>query len=203
MRMPGSVKFLLSVVALSTAEPAIAQDQQRRGFIGLGMGPSVPLGGFADASSGSARAGRATPGTTNLLVSLGYRFREHLGVSASISNSEYEMRDSGGEEWWDVATFTAGPTYSLRLNARAWLDLKAMVGRIALTQVIDSYTFASGEGTGRGLGVDMRAAVRYGVFRRWAVFAEGGLQSASVTMSSGVRKDYQALISGLGIAFAW
>jgi len=92
-----------------------------------------------------------------------------------------------------------GSMYSLRLNARAALDLKAMFGMIMLTPVEDSYT--TDDGTGSGFGVDVRAALRYDVLRRWALFAEGGLQSSGVSFKSGARKDYRALISGFGIAF--
>ena len=63
----------------------------------------------------------------------------------------------------------------------------------------DSHTTA--DGTGSGLGLDVRAAARYDVFRRWAVFADVGIQTAAVSFPSGARTDYRAIISGLGIAF--
>lgn len=197
------VKFIFPLVVLFTAEPALAQDEERRGFIGLGIGPSAPFGSFADTSSVNARAGRATPGYTSTLLNLGYRFGQGLGVAAAFSYSEYVMRDGGDDDWWQVAGLTVGPMYSLRLNGSAALDLKAMFGLMALTPVVDSYTTA--DGTGSGLAVDLRAAVRYDVFRRWALFAEGGLQSSGVSFGSGVRKDVRAMISGFGIAFrpAW
>lgn len=51
----------------------------------------------------------------------------------------------------------------------------------------------------------MRAAARDDVLRRWAVFAETGIQSAAVSFVTGARKDYRAIISGFGIALrpAW
>ena len=201
--MPWPVTFAFPVIVLLTAAPALAQDGARRGFIGLSIGPSAPFGSFADTSSVNARAGRATPGYTDTFLNLGYRFGQRLGVAAAFSYSEYFMRDGGDDDWWQVAGLTVGPMYSYRLNAKAALDLKAMFGLMALTPVVDSYTTADGKGS--GLALDMRAAVRYDVFRRWALFAEGGLQSSSVSFSSGVRKDFRAMISGFGIAFrpAW
>jgi hypothetical protein len=201
--MPWPVKFAVLVIVLFTAEPALAQDAERRGFIGLGIGPSAPFGSFADASPVNARAGRAVSGYTDTFLNLGYRFGHRLGVAAALSHSEYGMRDGGDDDWWQVEGLTAGPMYSYRLNAKAALDLKAMFGLVLLTPIVDSYDTA--DGTGNGLALDMRAAVRYDVSRRWALFAEGGLQSSSVSFSSGARKDFRALISGFGIAFrpAW
>jgi hypothetical protein len=197
------MRFAFSVIALFAAEQALAQEQERRGFIGLGIGPSAPFGGFADTASVNPRAGRAIPGYTNTFLNLGYRFGRRLGVAAAFSYSEYMMRDGGDDDWWQVAALTMGPMYSYPLGPKAALDVKAMLGLVSLTPVVDSYT--TGDGTRSGLGLDMRAAVRYDVFRRWALFAEGGLQASSVSFNSGVRRDYRALISGFGIAFrpAW
>ena len=203
MRVPWRAQIAFLAVVLFTAEPALAQQSERRGFIGLGIGPSAPLGSFGDASSTNERSGRATTGYTDTFLNLGYRFRQSLGIAAAISYSEYPIRDGGDDDWWQVAGLMVGPMYSLRLNARAALDLKAMVGMIMLTPIEDSYT--TEDGTGSGLGVDIRAALRYDVLRRWALFAEGGLQSSGVSFDSGARKDYRALISGFGVAFrpAW
>jgi hypothetical protein len=136
-------------------------------------------------------------------VNLAYRFRQNLGLAAALSYSEYPMRGVDDDDWWQVAGVTVGPMYSLRLNSRAALDLKAMFGVFMLTPVQDGYT--TDDGVGTGIGVDVRGAFRYDVFRRWALFAEGGLQSSGVSFSSETHKNYRALISGFGVAFrpAW
>ena len=59
MKVPRRAQFAFLVVMLFTAEPALAQQNERRGFIGLGIGPSAPLGSFGDASSTNKRGGRA------------------------------------------------------------------------------------------------------------------------------------------------
>jgi len=92
------------------------------------------------------------------------------------------MRDGGGDDWWQVATVSAGPMYTYRLGAKSALDLKGMLGFFALTPVIDSYT--SRDATGGGLGADLRATLRYDFARRWAVSAEGGVRFARVSFSS-------------------
>lgn len=199
MQIPWARTSALVVIILFAAEPAVGQDAERRGFVGLGIGPSVPFGSFADTSSVNARAGRASPGYTSTLLNLGYRFGNRFGVAAAFSYSEYVTRDGGDDDWWQVASLTVGPLFSHHVNAKTALDLKGMFGLIALTPVVDSYTTA--DGTGSGLAVDLRAALRYDVFRRWALFTEVGIQSSAVSFNSGVRKDFGAMISGFGIAF--
>ena len=199
MAVPRPATLAVTALLLLVTAPASAQEKERRGFIGLGIGPSAPFGSFAEAST-DGRGGRAKPGYTDTFLNVGYRLRERWGVAAAFSYSEYVMRDGGDDDWWQVAGIVAGPMYSLRLNARTALDLKAMLGTIVLTPVIDSYE--TDDGVASGLAVDVRAAVRFDVFRRWAVFAEAGLQKSSGTpFPSGLRNDYGALISGFGIAF--
>ena len=197
------MKSALLVLAMFAAAPAFAQGEERRGFIGLSIGPAAPFGAFGDASSANARAGRAFPGYSSNLLNIVYPIGQRFGVAASGSYGEYVWRDGGDDDWWQVASLSVGPSYSHRLTAKAALDLKAMFGLVALTPVVDG--FSSTDATGSALGVDLRAAIRYDVFRRWAIFAEGGVQSSGVSFSDGSRKDYRAVISGFGIAFrpAW
>ena len=198
MKVPGRALFALLAAVLFTAEPGFSQYDERRGFIGLGIGPSAPLGSFGDASSIGTRSGRATSGYTDTFLNLGYRFRPNFGVAGAFAYSEYPVL-ADDDDWWQVAAIMVGPMYSLRLNARAAVDLKAMVGMIALTPIVDGFT--TDDQTGAGLGLDLRVAIRYDVLRRWALFAEGGLQSSNVAFSADTRTSYRALISGFGVAY--
>ena len=194
---PLLVRVALALLLVCTAQSAFAQTE-RRGFIGLGIGPSTPFGSFAEASAIEPGTGRATTGYTDTFVNFGYRIGKRLGVSAAASYSEFLLRGGGDDDWWQVAGLAVGPMYSVRLSARSAVDLKAMVAFIALTPIVDSYTTI--EHSVGSVGVDMRAAVRYDVLRRWAVFAEGGVQMSSVSFQAG-RKDFGALITGFGVAF--
>ena len=191
--------FGFLAVLLIRVEPADAQEGERRGFIGLGIGPSLPLGSFGDASPTNPQGTRAMTGYTDTLLNLGYRFRQRLGLAAAFSYSEFPTQGSDDDDWWQVAGITVGPMYSLSFGARSALDLKMMLGGIVVTPVEDGYT--TNDGVGSGVVVDIRAAFRYDVFRRWALFAESGFQSSGVSFDSGAQKSYRALISGLGVAF--
>ena len=196
MRLP--IVVFACVVLLSRA--AAAQREDRRGFIGLGIGPAQPIGPFASASGTNPREGRAFPGYTDTMLNIAYRRGQHFGIAGFFSYSEYVMRNGGNDDWWQVATLSVGPMYSYPLGAKASLDLKGTAGFVALTPVIDNYT--TSDETGSGLLIDVRAAIRYDVFRRWAIFADGGLQAANVSYpASGAATDVRALVSGIGIAF--
>jgi Outer membrane protein beta-barrel domain len=203
VRITRLVRFSLLVLVLLTAERAFAQEPERRGFIGLGIGPSTPFGSFNQSSWANTRTDGTAPGYTDTFVNLGYRMRQHWGVAGAFSYSEFVMTGDGDDDWWQVSGLTAGPMYTLGLGPRAALDLKAMAGLITMLPVVDSR--GSENDRGSGLAIDLRAAVRYDVLRRWAIFAEGGIQAANVSSSSGGRTGYRALISGLGVAFrpAW
>ena len=65
---------------------AAAQDKERietRGYIGLTMGPAIPVGSFADKDLNNDKSGLAKPGFNLSLVNFGYRFGKHFGISAA------------------------------------------------------------------------------------------------------------------------
>lgn len=190
----------LVISALLCAAATAGAQESRRGFIGLGIGPSLPFGSFADPSLTNVRGGRAFSGYTDTFLNIGYRGGAYWGVAALFSYSEYVMKNGGDDDWWQVAELAAGPMYTYPLGPRGAVDLKGTLAYFALTPVVDSYT--TGDRTGSGLGFDVRAAVRYDVFRAWAIFAEGGVQASNVSFpASGRHTDLRALVSGLGIAY--
>lgn len=194
------MKRVTLILLLVSASAAAAQREDRRGFIGIGIGPSLPVGAFADASVTNPRAGRAFPGYTDTMLNVAYRKGRRWGIAGFFSYSEYVWRNGGDDDWWQVATISAGPLYSYPLGSRAAIDLKGTTGLMALTPVEDSYSTQGS--TGSGLVFDTRSAIRYDVFRRWALFAEGGFQFSNVYMPlENGHRDVRAIVGGFGIAF--
>lgn len=190
---------LIALLPLLAAAPLRAQED-RRGFIGLDIGPSKPIGAFGK-RAGVPGAGDARSGYTSTLLNVGWRRGERWGIAGLFAYSEYYMRNADGidDDWWQVAFLTVGPMYTVPLGARGAVDLKGTLGLASLTPVIDSYT--SDSDTGSGLATDVRATLRYDFARRWAVFAETGVQNATVSFAGGGSQQYRALIGGFGIAF--
>jgi hypothetical protein len=199
MKRSWYIRLAFVILPLLSASPAFAQYEEHRAFIGLGIGPSVPFGDFADESLLNAEAGFATAGYTSTLVNFSYRLAKRFGWAGAFSYSEYSMVDVEGDDWWQVAGLTFGPMYSMPVSTRAALDVKAMVGLIAMTPVIDSH--ASDNDTDGAFGVDIRATFRYDVFQSWAVFADAGMQAANASFRFGDRANLRSLISGFGVAF--
>jgi hypothetical protein len=193
-------RLVLAVVLVALVTAPLLAQEDRRGFIGLDIGPSQPFGAFGSPADG-AGAGNARAGYTSTLLNVGWRRGERWGVAGLLAYSEYLVRNTDGidDDWWQVAFLTVGPMYTVPLGSKAAVDLKGTLGLAALTPVIDSR--ASDSDTGSGLAVDLRATLRYDVLRRWAIFAEGGMQSANASFLGRDAQVYRAWISGFGVAF--
>jgi hypothetical protein len=189
--------FIGSVLAILFGTSSVsAQSDDRKAFIGLTIGPSIPFGAFADKSNQPA-VGHAKLGYNSSLLNLGRRFGKHFGVAATLFYNEHDIDDPAGDDWWQVAGITAGPMYSRAITDKTILDLKLKLGLIATTQVIDSYENKRGS----GLATDARASLRYNVLRRWCLLAEGGVLVSNQSFDDGSKVGFRALISGFGVAY--
>ena len=198
--MRQTFSITIAFVLLTCCAPAaLAQSAPPAGFIGIGIGPSIPFGSLARASAVNPRADHAAPGYTDTFLNVARRIGPHWGVAGLAAYSEFVTPNDGDDDWWQVATVMVGPMYTIPLGARAALDLKAMAGFVALTPVIDSYT--TGHKTGAGFGGDLRAVIRYDVFTHWAVYAEAGLETSRSSFPSGLTGSMGSAMSGFGIAY--
>ncbi len=206
LKMSWLLKVVVPTVGLFAAAPADAQPEHRRAFLGVGRGPSVASGNFVEASTTGTRGGTTTLGYSDTFL-VAYRVRQHLALAVAFSFSHYPLHetDVNYDNGWNTTSATAGLVYSIPLSTKAAVDLKAMAGQTGLQQLVaDTYTTTGARAD--GLLFDVRAAFRYDVRPQWVVFAEAGLQTtSSVGFETGVRKNFRAIVSGVGIAFrpAW
>jgi hypothetical protein len=196
MRLVLVVPILLTV-ALISGTPAHAQSDDRKSYIGITIGPAIPIGAFADLSTTHPRAGRAQLGYCDTFLNFGRRSGKHWGVAASVGYDEHNIQDLQKDDWWQVAAIGGGPMYTKDIARKTVLDFKAKAMFITTTRIIDSYEYNRGV----GLGVDLRATLRYNVHRRWALLAESGVIASNQTFDDGSATDLRVFVTGLGIAY--
>lgn len=136
-------KHLLSLALIaSMALQATAQDQ--KGFVGISLGPSIPLGNFASKNVNSQEAGFAKPGAT-FDITAGYKLGgSHFGIIATLRGQSYAydtqplVNDLSFQapqfNWnvenstWRTGSFLIGGFGSIPISERVFLDARAMVG---------------------------------------------------------------------------
>jgi hypothetical protein len=144
-------------------------------------------------------AGAALNGYSNSLLNFGYRFGKNIGISAAFFYGELFINGGGDDDWWQVIGITAGPQYTFFPGKKFESDLKARIGLLGTQKVVDTY--ANGDGLGTGFGLDLRASLRYNLFKRWCLLAETGYFVASQKYGDGHSGKLQAIAIEFGIGF--
>ena len=100
---------------------------RRKGYIGLSVGPSIPIGEFASRYSGLANTGIQIN-----LVNFGYRFSENFGIAATWfgAANPVEINNIGP---WSYGGLMAGPLLSFPLSQKAEWDFRPMIGYSSTT----------------------------------------------------------------------
>lgn len=176
-----------------------AQNNEKKGFIGISIGPAIPIGSFANKSLSDPHAGFAKTGYSDSFINFGYLFNKKFGISASIFYNEHNVDKSVTEDWWKLSGVTAGPMYALPLSEKLTFDIKAKIGFLGTTLIVDTYE--NQDNVGSGLGIDIRSGLRYNLARRWCLFAETGLVHSNQKMGDGRKGKIQFLLTGFGIGF--
>jgi hypothetical protein len=155
--------LILSVIFISTS--LFAQTSDRRGFVGMTLGPSIPVGDFA--SKYSSDAGGANVGLNISLLNFGYTFGKNFGVTALWFGAAHKVdtNGSGLDATWSYGGLMGGGLYTMPISNQLNFDLKAMVGFVSAK--LDIHDF--GNTTANGAGFDFGAALRYHFSDRWSM----------------------------------
>ena len=166
--------------------------QDRKGYIGISLGPSFPVGDYA-ATSGED-AGYADRGLNMSLVNFCYKFNENIGITASwhgIANPVDAQKMA--EDIWST-----DPSLSWELETTSWslgglsggilisfpsnnldFDLKALIGFAGATSpqldvtVSDGFSSASllqeEQQSNTSFSFSFGGGVRYHISEKWAL----------------------------------
>lgn len=95
---------------------------KRKGFIGLSIGASMPVGDFADKSNGGAKTGVQLN-----LINFGYLFSDNFGITATWFGAANAI-DFDNVDPWSYGGLMTGPLLTFPISEKADWDFKPMIG---------------------------------------------------------------------------
>lgn len=186
--------IILSLVVLSAN--LFAQSSDRKGFIGITLGPSIPIGDFADNSLSNDNAGFAKTGLNINLINFGYKFGQNFGITGSWFGAAHSVDISGVDAMWSYGGLMGGPMLSFPLNEKLDFDLKGMIGFVSAKLDMNEL----GETSGSGVGFDFGASFRYNFTEKWCLLINGDYLASNPKFDEGNQKISTINLS-LGIAY--
>lgn len=139
--------------------------EDRKGYIGISVGPAIPVGGFASKNTDNSKAGLATTGAI-FDVSFGYKLKKNIGIAALLRGQynpvnvqsladKMNSQISGASAYvkgdgWSSGGVMAGiySTHPLNHKATIIFELKTLVGFMNTTSPQIDMTISSPEGSG-------------------------------------------------------
>jgi len=170
---------------------------EHKSYIGIVIGPSLPLGDFKDKSSSNPDAGFAKTGDFGSIINVGYRITENFGISVSLFDNQYNVDKENSLDWWGIGGEMIGPMYTVRLHKRLFLDLKPRIGLVEAQLIRDTELIEDG----RGLGVNLNSSMQFNITKRISLLVESGYFTSGLKFSSGEKKRFSAYDSGFGAAY--
>ncbi|MES2559371.1 MAG: hypothetical protein V4590_06500 [Bacteroidota bacterium] len=127
--------ILIYVFVLLLCEQVNAQETER-GYVTIGIGPSIPLSDFASTNTSNDDAGYAMNGG-NLNISFAYRLGSHLGLTAMLTGTsnpvDVDAIDRDFEEAFSNADWT--------ITADRWRIGGLMIGGFATFPASENLSF--------------------------------------------------------------
>lgn len=148
---------LFCISTLVTSVQAQTEPFQKSGFLGITIGPAIPLGDFADDDLNNEDSGLAESGFNLTLLSFGYELVENFGIAASWFGGGHIIETDFGDGIWGYGALVVGPMVSFELSEQADIDFKLMVGP---TAGIFDFDTLDEQQEGSGFGLDIGTSIR-------------------------------------------
>ena len=167
--------------------------QERKGYIGISIGPSFPIGNFGDTNINNDNAGLAENGTNLNLIDFGYKFSKHFGISAALGGAFYQIGPEVLNVQLNYVGFFIGPILSLSISERMDFNLIPRIGSTTASIDMDDTELAKE----KDIGFDFGASLQYDLSTKWLLSVNSGYTSASYENDFNIT----AIYLNLGIAF--
>jgi hypothetical protein len=206
-------KVLFTVLVMIISIVANAQMEDRRGYIGVTLGPAIPLGDFGDTNLDNEDAGLAKTGINFNLVHFGYKFSQNFGIAASWFGAAHEVDISGIDEvefsaneidagTWSYGGLFAGVLVSIPAGEKLFFEFKPMVGFVTATSPeikVSGSTYMEDQ-QGSSIGFDLLGSVRYNFAEKWCAMFNVDYLTAKPEFDY-FEQSISALSFNIGIAF--
>ncbi|NBG67020.1 hypothetical protein [Acidiluteibacter ferrifornacis] len=100
----------------------------KKGYLGLTIGISNPVGEFGADDNGLAKTGVQIN-----LLNFGYRFSKNIGIAGTWFGAANSLDGDQIKSPWTYGGILLGPLFTFHLASRVELDLRPMVGYTAFT----------------------------------------------------------------------
>jgi len=185
-----------------------AQRNERKGYIGLSLGSSFPMGDFKDQDLDNEDAGFAGTGLNLHLLNFGYKFGYTLGVTGSLFGASHPLKfdediDIFNDASWSYGGLMGGLLISLPVSEKLDFDLRPMIGFVSGSSPeikLAGITVLEDQ-RGSGLCFDLGASLRFNFSDKWCGMIDLDYFSARPTFDN----DYKQSIStvNLNIGFGY
>ena len=119
---------------------SLAQDVTygSRGFIGISLGPAIPVGSFGDQDLLNENSGLANTGLNISLIDLGIYLHDNIGLSVAWLGAAHTIDIEGlllsqyESNMWSYGALMAGGLYSMNIG-KSFADARLMAGFCSTT----------------------------------------------------------------------
>lgn len=166
------------------------KNASRRGYIGLSLGASLPVGDFADTSNGMADTGLKLN-----LIDFGYLFTENIGIAATWFGAA-NMFVIDDVDPWSYGSIMAGPLFSFPVSGMVDWDFKPIVGYAVTTvpnfglgkEQASSFSYSLGSQWRVNVGENVSLLINVDYFSTKPEFSELGFEQniGTITIGAGI-----------------
>ncbi len=189
-------KIITVLLVIFLSIYGFGQDTERKGYIGMMIGPSFPYANFS--SKGNFYNGYAETGVNLSLVTFGYKIWKNVGITAGWFGIANPIDHFGSNGMWAAGALMTGPLISFPIKENFDMDIKGMFGFVLLTREFenDSETAAA-----FGPGFEGGIILRYDFVKKWCLMM--GLETFNTKLDIQPGEDPKVSIINLSFGIAY
>jgi len=157
---------LFSILSLSMI--SYGQINNNCGYVGLSVGPAIPMGLFGSKDYKDGNIGFAKTGIRFNLVQGGYTFYKGFGVSMSLFGAAHTADNQYvNDRIWGYGGIMAGPMFTYEVNESVIANSKVLFGRVNSSIYQNNSLYESKQ----SMCIEFAANLLYKFSKNWCLLA--------------------------------